>query len=388
MKKKFLAAAFILISGMTLFAGGQQDTQETEVIKVGFYGPLSGPMSLSGIASRQGAELAIKQINLAGGVLGKEMKLVPYDDKSSPEQAVKVSTRMIESDKVDVIVGSLHSGNILAQGPVNEKAQVPEIGIGTSPVWLQQGYEYLFRPLPNTQIINVEIARTIDNLGYTKVGGLGRSDEYGKNGIEGVAAELEKSGIDVMAEWFQPGDTDFTGQLTKLINSGVETIISYGVDSDQGPILKQIRRLGFTGLVFGPETLNVPSVKEVAGADADGAVYGSAYIIPDTPDNAINDMHKNFFQAFHDEFGKMPDSQVALRTYDAVNLLAEAIKIAGTVDGPAVRDALANIHDFEGLAGNFDFRNHNGEGILQARMFAIKDGKDILLEDYLKSEGL
>jgi len=384
-KLVILTASLLLFLNFAVFAGGDREESGEDAIKVGFYGPISGPMSLSGIASRQGAELAIKQLNEAGGVLGKQLVLVPYDDKSSPEQAVKVVTRMIESDNVDVIVGSLHSGNILAQGPVNEKAQVPEVGIGTSPVWLQKGYTYLFRPLPNTHIINVQIARTIDQLGFKKVGGLGRSDEYGKSGIEDVTAECAAKGIEVVSEWFQPGDTDFTGQITKLINSDVEAIISYGVDADQGPILKQIRRLGFTGLVFGPESLNVPSVKEVAGADADGAVYGSAYVIPKTPDEAINQMHKDFFQAFLDEFGQMPDSQCALRTYDAVNLLALAIKTAGTVEGPAVRDALANIHGVEGLAGTFDFRGNNGEGILEARMFAIKDGKDILLEDYLKS---
>ena len=388
MFKRLLIAVLIVLTAGFVFSSGQQDAADENTIKVGFYGPLSGPMSLSGIASRQGAELAIKQINEAGGLLGMQMKLVPYDDKSSPEQAVKVVTRMIESDDVDIIVGSLHSGNILAQGPVNEKAQVPEIGIGTSPVWLQQGYEYLFRPLPNTQILNIEIARTIDKLGFKKIGGLGRADEYGKNGIEGVTAELEKKGITIISEWFQPGDTAFTGQLTKLISSDIEAIVAYGVDSDMGPIIKQIRQLGFTGLIFGPETLNVPSVKEVAGNDADGAVYGSAYIIPATPDEAINDMHKAFFQAFKDEFGNMPDSQVALRTYDAVNLFAEAIKTANSIEGPAVKDALSNIHDFEGLAGTFDFRGNNGEGILETRMFAIKGGKDILLEDYLESQGL
>ena len=102
-------------------------------ISIGFYGPLTGPMSLSGIASKQGADLAIKQINAQGGVIGRKLVLVPYDDKSSPEEAVKGVTRMISSDKVQCIVGSLHSGNILASAPVVEKAKVPEIGIGTSP---------------------------------------------------------------------------------------------------------------------------------------------------------------------------------------------------------------------------------------------------------------
>ena len=151
--------------------------------------------------------------------------------------------------------------------------------------------------------------------------------------------------------------------------------------------MKQARRLGFTGMVFGPESMNVPSVKEIAGRDADGAIYGSAYVIPPTIEQSINQMHKDFFSAFVAEFGKMPDSQVAMRCYDAVNLLGEAIKRAGSLDGTAIRDQLDSMHGVEGLAGTFDFRGNNGEGILYSRMFAIKDGKDILLDDYLKSLG-
>lgn len=386
MKKVLILLLVLFIGSSTMvFAAGQAETGE--VIRVGFYGPLSGPMSLSGIASRQGAELAVKQLNAAGGILGKQLVLIPYDDKSSPEQAVKAVTRMIESDKVHVIVGSLHSGNILAQGPVTEKAKIPQIGIGTSPGWLQQGFTYLFRCLPNTHIINVEIARTIERLGLKKIGALGRSDEYGKTGVEDVRSQLAERNIPLSAEWFQPGDTDFTGQLTKLVNSGIDGLIAYGVDADQGPIMKQARRLGFTGMVFGPESMNVPSVKEIAGADADGAIYGSAYVIPPTIEESINQMHKDFFQSFVAEFGKMPDSQVALRCYDAVNLLAEAIKQAGSLEGPAIREKLDTMHGVEGLAGTFDFRGNKGEGILYSRMFAIKDGKDILLDDYLKMLG-
>lgn len=356
-----------------------------ESIKVGFYGPLAGPMSLSGIASRQGAELAIKQINAQGGVNGQKMVLVAYNDNSSPEEAVKVVTRMITADKVHCIVGSLHSGNILASAPVVEKYKIPEIGIGTSPGWLQKGYTYLFRPLANTSIINVQIAKTINDLKYKKVGALGRSDEYGKTGVDDVKKQLDGYGIKLVAEWFNPGDTDFTGQLTKLLTSNIDALIAFGVDADQGPIVKQARLNGFDGLIFGPESLSVPSVKDVAGKDADGSVFGSSYVIPAKPEQALNKMHEDFFKAFVVEFGRMPDSQTALRTYDSVKIFAEAFKRAKSLDGTAVRDQIANMYGFEGLAGTFDFRGGNGEGIRESRMFAIKDGKDILLSEYLKT---
>jgi branched-chain amino acid transport system substrate-binding protein len=98
-------------------------------------------------------------------------------------------------------------------------------------------------------------------------------------------------------------------------------------------------------------------------------------------------MHQAFFKAFVAEFGKMPTSQTALRAYDSAALFVEAFKRAKSANGSAVRDQLANLSGFEGLAGTFDFRNGNGEGIREARMFAIKNGKDILLVDYLKTMG-
>lgn len=356
-----------------------------EVIKVGFYGPLAGPMSLSGIASRQGAELAIKEVNAQGGVNGMKMVLVPYNDNSSPEEAVKVVTRMITADKVHVIVGSLHSGNILASAPVAEKYKIPEIGIGTSPSWLQKGYTYLFRPLANTAVIGGQIAKTINDLKYKKVGALGRSDEYGKTGVEDIKKELDKYGVKIVSEWFNPGDTDFTGQITKLLNSGIEAMIAYGVDADQGPIVKQARLNGFEGLIFGPESLSVPSVKDVAGRDSDGAVFGSQYVIPTRPEDAFDKTHESYFKAFVAEFGRMPDSQTSMRCYDAVKIFAEAIKRAKSLDGTAIRDQIANLYGFSGLAGTFDFRGGNGEGVRELRMFAIKGGKDILLSDFLKT---
>jgi branched-chain amino acid transport system substrate-binding protein len=366
---------------MTAFAGGNREARDA--IRIGFYGPLSGPMSLSGIASQQGAELAIKEINAQGGILGRQLLLVPYDDRSSPEQAVRAVTRMIESDNVHVIVGSLHSGNILASAPVVERARIPKLGIGTSPVWLQQGYTYLFRPLANTNIIAVQLVDTIADLGFRRLGALGRSDEYGRTGVEDMRNQLQARGIEILEEWFNPGDTDFTGQLTRLIHSNIDALIAYGVDADQGPIMRQARQNGFSGLVFGPESLSVPSVKDVAGRDADGAVFGSSYVIPVRPEDAFDRRHEAFFRAFVAEFGKMPDSQTAMRCYDGVYIIAEAIRRANSLDGTAIRDQIAAMRGFEGLAGVFDFVGNNGEGINEARIFAIHQGRDILLSDFL-----
>ncbi|MBU2325977.1 MAG: ABC transporter substrate-binding protein, partial [Alphaproteobacteria bacterium] len=113
-----------------------------EAIEIGFFGPLTGPTAQAGQALRNGAALAVDEINAAGGLDGKQLVLVEYDDRSSPEQAVRSATKLVQVDKVAAIVGSLHSGNILAAGPVIEDAKTPLVGAGTSPTWLQKGYKY------------------------------------------------------------------------------------------------------------------------------------------------------------------------------------------------------------------------------------------------------
>jgi len=379
-----LSVVVLLLFGTVVWGEGTTEAAE-EVIRIGFYGPLSGPSSMFGTESQKGAELAIKQINAAGGVLGKQLVLVPYDDKSSPEQAVKAVTRMIEADKVHAIVGSLHSGNVQAQGAVNEAAKMPQVGIGTSPVWLEQGWKYLFRPLPNTRIPVVEIAKTIKNLGYKRVGVIARLDEWGKSNEKILSAELQRLGIVYTTEWFQPGDTDFTTQLVKLNNWGMDAIVAFYITNDASPGVKQIRNAGYKGLIFGSEPLADPALIEVAGKDADGCVFGSAFLIPKTPEEGSTKKLRDYFTAFHKEHGRMPTSDCSMRAYDAVNLLAIAFKNAKTLEGPTVRDALENIHGVEGLAGVFDFRGHNGEGIHSANMFAIQGGKYVLLEDFLKT---
>ena len=143
--KKVLVLLLIAIFTVGLF-GCQQTSEVSEtggngddVIKIGLFQPLTGPSSLMGTAGYNSAKLAVEEINEAGGILGKKVELIPYDDKSSPEEAVKAVTRMIEVDEVDAIIGSLHSGNIQAAGDILEEAQIPLMGTGTSPQWLEQG---------------------------------------------------------------------------------------------------------------------------------------------------------------------------------------------------------------------------------------------------------
>jgi branched-chain amino acid transport system substrate-binding protein len=388
MKKLFylLTLVLLVLAGCNNSSSATSGNIRSGTIKMGYYGPLTGPSSLLGTDSRNGAALAVEQINQKGGVLGKKIELIEMDDKSSPEQAVKNVTKMVGVDKVDVIVGSIHSGNILSSAPIIEKAKIPEIGNGTSPSYLQKGYKFIFRSVPNSDWSNPGLLNGMKELKIKKVGILYRNDEYGKTGSAALIKNLQANGIEVVdTESHQPGDTDFTGQITKLLHSGADAMVAYSITEDMAIEMKQFRQQGYNGYVFGPEAFSSPQVYQVAGKSANKAIFAAAYVIPSKPEDATTDKQKAFLQAYLKKYGKMPSSDQAYRSYDAVNIFAFAIKEAGTTNGEKVRNAIENITNYQGLAGTFNYKGHNGEGIQNINTFIINNGKFELLKDYMKN---
>lgn len=368
-------------------AQNQTPTQSAaaEHIRMGFYGPLTGATSLAGQASKNGAQLAVDEINAAGGIDGAQIELIAYDDKSSPEQAVKDVTKLIDSDKVHGIVASLHSGNILAAAPIIEEGKTPAIGLGTSPEWLQKGYTYLFRSLASNEYGNIGIVDFVKKMQYTTVGILYRAEDYAKFNTDDVTKRLKAEGISVLAaESFPAKDTDYTAQITNILKTNPDTIITYAGSENLGAILKQLRQKGYEGYVFGDQSLTMPDIREVAGAASNGAIFSANYVIPDTPEEAGNALEKTFCENYKKAFGEMPASDNAYRAYDAVYILARGIKDAGSLDGEKIRDAIENITDLEGIAGTFNFKGNKGEGIHQVRNYMIQDGKIVLIDDALE----
>lgn len=390
MKKRRLLAILMCVSmilAVVSGCGAGGETATSDAIKIGFYGPLTGPTSLAGQASKNGADLAVEEINAQGGINGVPVELIAYDDKSSPEQAVKDVTKLIDSDHVQGIVASLHSGNILAAAPIIEEAKVPTVGLGTSPEWLQKGYTYLFRSLANNDYGNIGVCDLIEKMGYQKVGILYRAEDYSKFNADDITVKLQERGISVVAsESFPAKDTDYTAQITNILNAQPDTIVSYAGSENLGLILKQLRQKGYDGYLFGDQSLTMPDIREVAGAAADGAIFSANYILPNDPEGASNDIEKRFCQSYIDKFGSMPESDNAYRAYDAVYILARGIQDAGSLEGEAVRDAIENITDLQGIAGTFNFKGNHGEGIDQVRNYIIMDGEIVLMDEAVEEQ--
>ena len=271
-----------------------------DVIKIGCPQPLTGTNALVGDTTVKAAQLAVKQINEQGGLLGRQVELVVYDDQASPEEAVKIATKLIEVDKVDVVCGSLISSCVLASGQFFEEAKIPCIGTGLSSTWMKQGWEYVFRACPNAGMGMPALAEYMKNLGITKIAIFQGQDDSSASGAEDMRNACKDAGIEVLtSETYVEGDTDYSGQIAKILNSNPQAVFTSTFSPTQAPFAKQLRQFGYEGLVFNKETLSV----DMNGHSAE--------------------------------------------SYTVVWLFKTAIEAAGSTDGEAVKNALAEL-DIQG----------------------------------------
>jgi branched-chain amino acid transport system substrate-binding protein len=369
--RRFFIAALSLAFAAASFVPATAD----EPIKIGFFGPLTGPTAQSGQALRNGVAIALSQINEKGGVLGRQLTLVEYDDRSSPEQAVRSATKLVQIDHVAAIIGSLHSGNILAAGPVVENAKIPLVGAGTSPTWLQKGYTYFFRSLGNSELSIRQLVKYATDQKFTKAAIIHSNDEYGNAGAADFSKVGKTAGLKITTnEAFTHGDRDFTGQIASIVSTAPDAVLVWALGDDLGPLTKQLRQLGYDGPILGAEGYTSPEALSIAGAADDGVIFASQYLVPKTLAGATDPVMRDFLEIYLKKYGSMPASDNAYRGYDAAQVIIRGIEQANSIEGPAVRDAIGSIAGMKGLAGTFDFVGNHGEGIHSVRLYMIKDG--------------
>lgn len=160
----------------------------------------------------------------------------------------------------------------------------------------------------------------------------------------------------LVEETYQPTDTDYTGQVNKILAANPDGVLIYGMTNECALAIKQFRRNGYEGFIYGPEAMGVPDLVKVAGEAADNVIFGSAAVIPATVEDAINDVEKAFLEAFIAEYGELPVSDVVYRGYDSVMLIAEALKNASDIKDPdSIREAMLNVKGKELIQGIYDF---------------------------------
>jgi branched-chain amino acid transport system substrate-binding protein len=325
-----------------------------EPIKLGAIEVLTGPNNRYGIPAQRAFDLAVEEINKAGGVLGGRPLTVAYEDSAgNKDQAMNAARKLIGRDKVPLILGPTLSNEMFAVGPVVNERKIPIIGTSTTATGITAIGPWVFRTaMPESDVIPVTLKTARDRLGIKKVVVMYANDDaFTKSAYDVMKDSLAKLGVATLAtETFSGKDTDFTAQLTKAKNLNPDAIVVSGhVDAASGIIL-QGRQLGIDKKVrfIGGNGFNSPKLAEIAGPAADGTLVGSPWFIAKK-----DEVNQNFVKAYNAKYGDDPD-QFAAQAYDTMYLVAKAINTAGGTDPDKLREALQS-GKTNGVMGPFSF---------------------------------
>ncbi len=344
-----------------------------ETIKIGFFAPLTGPASADGIAARTGAEIAVEILNENGGINGKKVELVVYDDQLNPDQAIAVSQRMIQQDKVIAGVSGSYSGTTLAASNVWNDAGVPLVVAYAVHPDITKDKPYVFR-VGMLAVTEGRIAAkfVMEELGAKNVAILNIDNPFGNSLVDSFKKTAgDRVSVVFEAKFPFPTDdfTPFLNQIKSLEDQGKLDAILFVGYYPHAVGVKQARELGIKAPIVGVEGFDSPKFIEIAGPASEGV-----YIVTDFDRDKQTDMVKEFIKRYEEKRNIAPD-MVAASSFDAVMVLAKAIEKAGKYDGKSIADAIQSTKDYDGVAGKIFFFTEDGNAVKEITVQVIKNGK-------------
>jgi len=343
-------------------------------VKIGVFGPMTGDAAGYGQSLREAVDLAVKEKNAAGGLLGQKISPIYGDDAGKPEQAVSVAKRLTGSDEVVILLGSISSPASLAASQVAQQSGTPQIVIsGTAQKITTQGNAWVFRSaIPDTKFA-ADLVDFINEKfpGKKKFAFIYVNDDFGKGGFEGFKARGDKYGYQIVAEErYARGDLDFTSQLSRIKASGADIMVDWSRYAEGALIIKQKNQMGIDMPYFGSDGQAHPKFRELAGSAAEGAYYPTHFSVAAVAGNKIAEA---LTAKIRDAYKKDPD-YVHAQAWDAMTAAELAIEKAGSLDRTKIRDALRTV-EFDGVRGHFKF-DAKGDPTLQAIVVIIKNGQE------------
>ncbi|UCF98999.1 MAG: ABC transporter substrate-binding protein [Spirochaetaceae bacterium] len=374
-----LVLALVVGSASLIIATPQ--VEETGPIKVGMYADLSAGTAQWGTDSEKGARLRIKEVNAAGGIMGRQVELVIYDCKVSPTEAVKTYTRLATQDKVAAVYGSLISNTALAVSPVAAQSKVPVVARAmderaTTPGFNPDNPEAPIAPNPYFFLLQPSCFQQAAVIGGYAIDVLGmdtftmlydKGNAYAEYLAKGFSYYVKKRGKQMLGTFeFQSGDVDYKAQLTRIKELGADGLFIPNYVTQNANAVKQARELGLQTTFLGNNSWYKP-MDEVAGAAADGAYF---------PNNiAFDDPSLQwYFQKYQAEYGEEPRLH-SFSGWDDMGFILQAIEKAGSTDPDKVRDAMEGTRKFEGIIGtiNIDPKTHRPVGLPMSVLYFTGD---------------
>lgn len=380
--KKMLALVMALCM---LLAVGMAGAEDAFVLPT--YLQLSGSGAAYGTQSLNAIKIAAEYVNANGGFNGVPVVVEEFDTQCSTEEAVKVVQRIISlPEKVSAVIGSVNSSEVLASASYLNDAQIVLLGLGTSATWMQQGWEYVWRPSCNVTLLAGAAADQAVQLGLNKVAVLYTPDDVGKSTAASFETEAAERSLTVVAsEEVAADDTDFSAQINNVLMGDPEVVFLSLSGDSFGVCIKQLRQNGFEGLIIMRDAISTNQTDIAGMANCDYVSFVYPYITYEKVEDCTNPLMVDFLNRYVAMTGGLPASEVAYRGWDAVIALWEATKIAGSNDAAAINAAMPQVK-VEGLGGMMDF-SVGGEGYANCTSaFIFRDGKSIAWADWCASE--
>jgi branched-chain amino acid transport system substrate-binding protein len=352
---------------LALGTAGCKTTSGSEIV-VGEYGSMTGSTATFGTETHNGIQIAVDEVNKAGGVKGRKIHLVSLDDQGKSDEAVTTVTRLIDLNHATAILGEVASSRSKVGARVCQRKHVPMVTPSSTNPEVTKVGDYVFRVCfidPFQGFVMAKFAH--ENLHLTKVAILRDVRNDYSVGLADAfrTAFTQMGGTIVHDASYNEGDTDFSAQLTTIKTSSPEALYVPGYYTEVGNIAVQSRRLGLTVPLMGGDGWDSPQLTQIGGAALDGSYFSNHY----SPERATPTASR-FIAEYRRRHHVTPSGLAALG-YDAAKILFEAMAHAATIDGPAIRSALAGTHGFDGVTGNITI-DHDRNAVKPAVVLQIE----------------
>lgn len=364
MNKKLISLITILIFSLVVITGcdssdteGQQGASE-DAIKIGFLGAKTGGHASYGLETLKGMQMAVEDINAAGGLLGKEVVIIEDDHGSKNSEASTVTDKLINNNKVVAIVGDPTTGLTKIAAPIAQQNQVVLLSAGAVGTGVVEIGDFIFRDTLLDALAAPAVTKyCAEELGWEKVALVTSINNDYSVGLSKIFKDaLDKYGVEIVTEQqIKDGDTNFSAQVTNLAGKEFDGIVFTGYYTEGGLFMKEVRKQGMDQVLVGGDGLLSPVLWEMG----ESAVEGSMVYTGFAPDpNTDNPKTKEFIEKYAaNNDNKLPD-MFSAQGYDAVMLIADAIKNAESADPKVFRDSLAQTKDWHGVTGTITIREN------------------------------
>jgi branched-chain amino acid transport system substrate-binding protein len=361
----FCFMACMLLVGM---AGAQ------DAIKIGLLAPLTGQAAADGLSVQNSVKLAVEKVNAEGGLMGKKVELITYDDRADGKEAVALARKLIEQDKVVAVVGGSYSTPSRAMAPIFQEEKIPAVYAYAVHPDVTKAGNFNFRNGFLGMVEGKAAAYTaVKLLKAKKIALLISDNDFGRTLAEGFKMYIDKyakgAATITSVQAYPMQEKDFKAYLSKIKDENVDAIFSSGYYFQTGPVVKQAREMGIKAHIIGEEGADSPKFLEIAGKSAEGFV-----IVTNLNRDDKRAQVQNFLKTFESRYKIQPD-MVGASAYDAFMIIVDGIKRAKSVKGPDIRGSIATLKDFDGLTGQIKRFTPEGEVVKDVQVQTVKDGR-------------